>query len=158
MTQQMQPIMMEGQALEPVASAVLHPWLALAEQAVADAELYAAGEALQAVLWERSAVWWSQRALGWLLPDCPLWNVEQALCSLLAAQADIERASAAWETAVSWLLEHGEPSRMTLYHSLLEHAGVQRQRLQQKAAQVGHSVDWVSSTWGIAPSALPAQA
>jgi hypothetical protein len=150
----MELTMMEGQALEPVASTVLHPWMLLAEQAVVDAELYAVVAALEALLWERSALYWLQVTLRWLSQDCPLWYVAQAFSCLLAAQADVQRALERWQAAVHWLQEYGEPSRAQRYRALANDALVQQQRLEQKMAQVRHAQGWVCATWGVSASVL----
>lgn len=146
----------QGPGLERPQASLLHPWFALAEQAVADVELLAVGEALQALRWEWSAVWWSSLATSWLYEGCPGWNAEQALFGWLQAGKDVQRALEGWQHAVYWLGERGEPQRIGFYQPLFDHALLQKQRLEQMAAQAAASAAWLSSTWGI--EAMPEQA
>ena len=133
----------------PVPVAVLQPWLALAGQATEMNELRAAREAVQAVLWEWSAVSASGFASYWLASGRP----DAAFNALDAWQMtcrDLRRASRAWGEAASYLtmesLAHKGPIFGTLYQEVLAH----QQRLNQQIDALRSQVVWLCQAWGIA--------
>lgn len=138
----------------PVPMSALHPWLALAAQATEMSELRAVREAVQAVLWEWSAVSASGFASYWLASG----RSDAAFNALDAWQMtcrDLRRASRAWNEAASYLISEvvarKGPISGALYQQVLAH----QQRLTQQVDALRFHVVQVCQAWGIALADVP---
>src|SRR5579859_3542058 len=96
---------------QAVPASVLHPWLALGEQATVDSELHALGRAIDALSWEWRTAWQYNQALWWLGSGSEQ-GVTQAMGAFQESGLDIRRASSSWGGAAAWLNEYGDPQKV----------------------------------------------
>lgn len=133
----------------PVPAAVLQPWLALAGQATEMSELQAVREAVQAVLWEWSAVSAAGFASYWLASG-RADAAYQALDAWQMTCRDLLRASRAWGEAASFLTTEAVTrkglSDGTLFQQVLTH----QQRLNQQVDALRSHVVRACQAWGVA--------
>lgn len=137
-----------------LSAAVLHPWLAMGEQATTSSELYALGRALDALTWGWGAVWQYNQALLWLgsgNSDC----VPQAMQALKEAGLNLRRSSSSWGSAANWLNEYGDPQKTALYQPLYQHALVQQQWLAQQLSWLQAQVALLCQEWGLPLTLVP---
>lgn len=138
----------------PVPTSALHPWLALAAQATEMSELRAVREAVQAVLWEWSAVSASGFASYWLASGRPD-AVFNALDAWQMTCRDLLRAARAWGEAASFLTTEAVTrkglSDGTLFQQVLTH----QQRLNQQVDALRSHVVRACQAWGVALADVP---
>jgi len=138
----------------PVPVAVLQPWLAIAGQATEMNELRAAREAVQAVLWEWSAVSASGFASYWLASGRP----DAAFNALDAWQMtcrDLLRASRAWGEAASFLQSETVARKGFVGGALSQQVFAHQQRLNQQIDALRSRVVLACQAWGIALADVP---
>lgn len=143
---------------DAIPASVLHPWLALGEQATLDIELHALVRAVEALSWEWCAAWYVSQALWWLgsgMESGLEGSLAQVTQALQEAGRNLRRALASWESAISWIDKHGDPHKAALYQPLYGHALAQQQRLDQSLARLQTQVVLLCQEWGLPLISVP---